>query len=196
MVCTTLVSVNTVAYGNFMGPRKRDPLSRQAWVRGAVELMAEGGVENVRVEVLARRLGKTKGSFYWHFKDRPALLEAVVATWEAAGTQALIDAVNGLEGTPTDKLRLLWRLATTDGLGAELALREWARKDVAIATRVKAVDAKRLAFLHGLYAELGLDEARRQQRALQLYALLIGTYFIQDVADAVIDATVEALTSP
>src|SRR5215217_5141721 len=67
-------------------------LKAEVWVGAARAAMAEGGIDAVAVEPLARRLGVTKGSFYWHFKDRRALLEATLEGWEEESTEARISA--------------------------------------------------------------------------------------------------------
>lgn len=183
-----------------MSPRKAKRLSREDWIAGAVSLLAEAGVEGVRVEVLARKLGVTKGSFYWHFKDRAELLEALVGAWEEVGTQRLIDAVDAAGGSVRARVTLLWQLAVADDMAGELALREWARQDGAIAARVKAVDDERMAYLRRLFGDLGTSAEDVERRAMLTYSLLIGSYFIQ--ADhptgdrqAVLDSCLASLTT-
>ena len=63
------------------GKRASDSLTREDWISGAWDMLGERGMDGVRVEPLARRLGVTKGSFYWHFKDRGELLEALLNRW-------------------------------------------------------------------------------------------------------------------
>src|ERR671916_708238 len=82
-------------------------LQAEDWVEAARTAMAEGGIEAVAVEPLARRLGVTKGSFYWHFKDRRALLEAMLGRWERESTEAVISTTRSI----SDPLERFVRLA-------------------------------------------------------------------------------------
>src|SRR6478609_2784515 len=83
-------------------------LPRSAWVDAAYEAFAELGLAGVRVEAVARRLGVTKGSFYWHFTDRQALVEAVVARWEKTQTDAVIERAQAVSQDPRDRLAALF----------------------------------------------------------------------------------------
>ncbi len=152
---------------------------KEAWIDAAVEALAVGGVDSVRVERLARALGVTKGSFYWHFEDRKALLEAVVDAWETAGTEAVIDAVEREGGDARTRARALWaQTSGDDNLTAELALRDWGRRDPEVAARVERVDNRRMDYLRSLLGELFGDTDDVEAKAMLLYSLLIGNYFI------------------
>ncbi len=156
-------------------PRK----SREAWMEAALRALDDGGVDAIRVERLARSLGVTKGSFYWHFEDRAALLEAIVTLWESSGTAAIIEETEARGGDARARIRRLWAKTSSSGrLGAELALRDWARHDPAIAARVQTVDDERMRYLRGLFAEISANSAAAEERAMLMYSLLIGNYFI------------------
>src|SRR6476619_6666109 len=122
----------------------------QDWVAaGLAELARGGGVDNVRVEVLAERLGVTKGGFYRRFKDRRALLDAMLETW-TAGRIAVIQQQTALAGlTPRERLKALVKLYTervsAQGMAIELAIRQWAHADQGAAAAAARVDAARLA---------------------------------------------------
>ena len=153
--------------------------SRRAWIEAAIATMGLSGVDAVRVEGLARQLGVTKGSFYWHFKDREALLTAVLDEWESGGTLAIIAAVDSVHGSARTRLLQLWNLTNVgDGLAGELAIRDWSRRDPAVAERVARVDDQRMAYVRALFAELGVPAQEVEARAMLLYSLLLGTYFI------------------
>ena len=79
----------------------------------------------MRVEALAVCLGVSKGGFYWHFKDRQALLEEVLDTWEKAGTEDVIARLDSQPADPRAKLRRLFELAPSADFSVELALRDW-----------------------------------------------------------------------
>ena len=128
--------------------------NRDAWIRAAAKAMAEAGDEAVRVEAIARDIGVTKGSFYWHFRDRRELLDAVVVAWEREGTEAFIVAVDEAGGCAETRLRRLWSLTSRSELGTELAIRELGRRDEPTRAAVERVDQRRIGYLRGLFKEL------------------------------------------
>ena len=158
--------------------KKSQQKSREDWVFAAAELLAEGGIEAVRVEPLARRLGVTKGSFYWHFDGRPDLHRAILEVWEQVGTLGIIDAVEAAGGDPLERLRHLWSLTNDDRFGAELAIRDWSRRDESVRAIVQRVDNRRMGYLRALYRQLGWTPVEAEARSLLAYSLLIGDYFI------------------
>jgi AcrR family transcriptional regulator len=150
------------------------------WIAAAIEALDDGGIEAVRVEPLAVRLGVTKGSFYWHFADRDELLMELLAAWERLGTVAVIAAVESAGGDPVVRLQTLWKLAHGTGrMGAEHAIRDWARRTARVDTVVRRVDERRLEYLRGLFRELGLRGDDVEARALLCYSLLVGDHFIK-----------------
>src|SRR5687767_15341967 len=118
-------------------PATRTP--RSAWVDAGLQALAEGGPEAVRIEPLARSLGVTKGGFYWHFDDRRALLEEMLDAWERLVVDEVMERVEGGGGDARAKLRRLFALASSsrDLMKIELAVREWARRDKAVARRLR-----------------------------------------------------------
>lgn len=160
-------------------PRKEPRKSREAWIDAAVAALGERGVEAVRVEPLARRLGVTKGSFYWHFTDRAELLGAVLERWSVVGTDRFIEQVEAQGGDAPDRLRRLWALTSADALEPELAIRDWARRDPEVDARVRDVDDRRMAYLRSLFGARKLPRVEVEARCLLLYSLLIGNSFIQ-----------------
>ena len=153
---------------------------REDWVQAALRALASGGPDAVRVEALAKDLGVSKGGFYWQFEDREALLKEALATWEKTGTEDIIAAVEGSGEDPRDKLRLLFEMSpTARGLFAvELALRDWSRRDRAVARRLRRVDNRRLSYLRELFGEFCADVEEVEARAMLAYSLFIGSYFI------------------
>ena len=153
--------------------------SRENWIEAAFESLGEIGVDKVRVDQLATALGVTKGSFYWHFKDRSELLAAVVDGWEARGTEDIIREVERTGRDSQTRARHLWKLTSGgEGMRGELAIRDWARRDSAIAARVQQVDDRRMRYLEALFVDLGMPSNEVGPRALLVYSLLIGDYLI------------------
>ncbi|HEY8004239.1 MAG TPA: TetR/AcrR family transcriptional regulator [Phenylobacterium sp.] len=159
----------------------------QDWVAAGLEVLAEGGVEGVRIEVVAQRLGVTKGGFYRRYRDRRSLLDAMLADW-VEGRFAAIESQTELAGeTPQARLRAVVDLfaerLNAQGLSIELAIRQWARSDPAAAAAVARVDALRLARVSGLYERLGVPPVEAEARALIFYAYLFGQGLLLQAAD-------------
>ena len=150
-------------------------LTPDDWVTEALTALAEGGIAAVAVEPLAARLGATKGSFYWHFASRDALLEAVLARWEQQTTTEIATRVHAAGKEPADRLRMLItdaaRLAETDRAG--LALLASAAHPV-VAPVLSRVTEQRLAITTTMLGELGFDPATTRRRALLAYSAYLG----------------------
>lgn len=159
---------------------KAERKTRNEWIAAALKAMAEGGVHAVRVERLARALGVSKGSFYWHFENRPALLTAMVHMWEEGGTERIIRQAEAGGGDVAARIRRLWELTSSDTrIASELAIRDWARRDPTIAARVRGVDDRRMRYLRELFGQLGAPANEIEARAMLLASLLMGNYFIR-----------------
>jgi AcrR family transcriptional regulator len=151
---------------------------RDLWIEAGLAEMAKHGIDGVRVEVLAKNLGVTKGGFYRRFKDRPALLEGILSTW-SAGRIAAIEAQTSLDGaTARDRLRAVIQLYSermnTAGMAVELAIRQWARSDEAAAAAVASVDAARLKNVAHLYRSTGLSADEADAQAFLFYCFIFG----------------------
>jgi AcrR family transcriptional regulator len=148
------------------------------WIEAGFNEIARTGVEGVRVEVLAKSLGVTKGGFYRSFKDRAALLEAMLQGW-SAGRIAAIEQQTALDGASArDRLRALIRLYSErinpEGMAVELAIRQWARADEAAASAVASVDAARLKNVAELYRATGLAPEAADAQAFLFYCFIFG----------------------
>ncbi len=120
-------------------------LDEAAWIDCALDVLAEHGIDGVRVEVLAKKLQVTKGSFYWHFKDRDALLEGMLNSWRRQATLRIITRVDQAEQTPAGRLRYLINLPfhgqrAEHGANVELSLRLWSRRDPRAAAALTEID--------------------------------------------------------
>jgi AcrR family transcriptional regulator len=150
----------------------------QDWVSAGLDALAEGGIDGVRVEVVAQRLGVTKGGFYRRYRDRRALLDAMLETWVAGRIDAIQRQTELGGETPRERLRSLIRLFSerlnAQGLSIELAIRQWARSDEVAAEAVARVDEVRLASVAGLYERLGFPKTEAQARGVLLYTFIFG----------------------
>jgi AcrR family transcriptional regulator len=158
---------------------KRNKLGRQDWIAAGTEVLMEGGIQAVQVEPLARRLGVTKGSFYWHFRDAADLTSSMLDKWEMESTEAVIAEAEAAGGDARSQLlRLMKRVLERDSR-LDLAIRAWAAVDARTAARLEAVDRRRLAYLHRLFIEMGFDEAATKARSRLVYNGMIGEYQVR-----------------
>lgn len=137
-------------------------------------VLANSGVESIRVEPLAKLMGVTKGSFYWHFKNREDLLEAILQEWIASETNSIIEQVDKIEGDATTKLLHLFELAIEDDGQVENALRAWSANDAKIAEALAQVDQRRLDYTRDLFLAVGFDSFEAMVRARMIYYSLVG----------------------
>jgi AcrR family transcriptional regulator len=148
------------------------------WIEAGLTEIARTGVEGVRVEVLAKNLGVTKGGFYRRFRDRAALLDAMLQHW-SAGRIAAIEKQTSLDGaTARERLKALIALYSermnTEGMAVELAIRQWARSDELAANAVASVDAARLKNVGHLYRATGLAAEEADAQAFLFYCFVFG----------------------
>jgi AcrR family transcriptional regulator len=158
---------------------------RMKWIEAGLTALARGGVEEVRVEVLAKDLGVTKGGFYRRFADRRALLSAMLETW-ALGRIAAIEQHAQLDGASArdrllDLIRLYSERLNPRGMAIELAIRQWSRSDEAAARVVAEVDSSRLKNVARLYVALGLAGAEAEAQAFLFYSFIFGQSLLQMV---------------
>src|SRR5262245_39208148 len=150
----------------------------ERWIEAGLAEVARPGVEGGRVEVLANNLGVTKGGFYRRFRDRAALLEAMLQTWRDGRIAAIVRHTS-LDGeTARERLRALTALYSermnTEGMAVELAIRQWARSDELAAGAVASVDAARLKNVGLLYRATGLPLEEADAQAFLFYCFVFG----------------------
>ncbi|MFE3076341.1 TetR/AcrR family transcriptional regulator [Nocardia tengchongensis] len=147
----------------------------EKWIEQGLLALAEGGPDAVRVEVLAKALGVTKGGFYGYFADRNALLEAMLDTWERHSTDDVLDRVERDGGDPRTKIQRAGALTlSAELLPVDLAIRDWARRDPAVAQRLRRVDNTRIQLLREMIATFCDDPAEVEARSLLAFCLRIG----------------------
>lgn len=152
---------------------------RGAWVHAALQALAAGGPDAVRVETLAVSLGVSKGGFYWHFADRQALLEEMLDTWEKTGTEDIIARVTSHPGDGRAKLQKLFDITSSpEGLAVELAVRDWSRRDSDVALRLRRADNRRMEFVRSLFGQFCADDIDVEVRSMMSYSMVIGSYFV------------------
>jgi AcrR family transcriptional regulator len=153
---------------------------RTSWVDEGLRALGVGGPDAVRIEKLAQALGVTKGGFYWHFEDRSALLDEMLDAWERVVIDEVIEQIEGEGGDARAKLRRLSALAFSgrDLMKIELAIRDWARRDKAVAKRLRRLDNRRMEYMRSLFGAFCPDEDDVEVRCMLLLSLWVGNHFI------------------
>lgn len=154
------------------GGTTADRLGPDDWTTAALAAIAENGVANVSVERIARELHATKGSFYWHFKDRHALIVAALELWERRYTDDIIERLASIDD-PRERFRSLLESAFHDHPGVLIDANLLAfASDEAVGAALNRVAKKRLAFVDQIFAQA--DAPGGSDRALLAYSAYIG----------------------
>jgi AcrR family transcriptional regulator len=155
---------------------------RTSWIEEGLRALGVGGPDAVRIETLAQALGVTKGGFYWHFDDRRALLEEMLDAWERVSVDEVIERVESEGGDARAKLGRLFALGSSSEvqglLRIDLAVRDWARRDKAVAKRLRRVDNRRMDYMRSLFGAFCPDQDEVEVRCLLAFSLWIGIHFI------------------
>jgi AcrR family transcriptional regulator len=181
---------------------------RTDWINAGLRAMAAAGPDAVRIESLAQTLGVSKGGFYWHFDGRSALLKEMLDQWERVMVDEVIERVEEEPGEDTRvKLRRLFALASDSNrpgnaddpdepslMEIELAIRDWARRDQAVATRLAHVDNRRMEYMRKLFGDLCSDAEEVEVRCLLAFSVFVGSHFIAADHGARSRAEIVALT--
>lgn len=157
----------------------RTPLTREAWTEAATEVLVDRGIDHVRVDVLSQQLGVTRGSFYWHFRDREDLLRSVLHAWRERATGQLTLRLERAHSDPREQLRDVISLpfrgrAAARAARIELAIRAWARRDAMARQAVDEADAARIGYIAQVFSSLGYPIGEARSRAFLLYAYVVG----------------------
>lgn len=157
---------------------------RGKWIEEGLRALADGGPDAVRIEALAQALGVSKGGFYGYFRNRDALLEEMLDTWEHEVADAVIERIESGGGDARTRLDRLFTFVSESadgpvrGTAVDLAVRDWARRDPAVAARLRRVDNRRMDYLRGLFGAFCPDPDDVEVRCLMMFSLRIGGRFI------------------
>jgi AcrR family transcriptional regulator len=148
-------------------------LSADDWETAALEALAERGLSGVAIEPLARRLGVTKGSFYWHYDDREALLAAALSHWERSHTERVIDSLAEVRD-PRERLSRLIGRVLAGGRSDRIHLALATATHPLVREALARVTHRRIAYLESCYRELGQQPREARRSALLAYAAYVG----------------------
>lgn len=170
---------------------KAAPLSREAWVAAAFQVIAHQGVSAVAVEPLAQALGVTKGSFYWHFQSRDELIHAVLEAWEQDQSADVVARYSGIED-PRRRLRVLLFAAFEDlENGRFFAALAVSSEDPRVRPALKRATERRLEFGVKAFQALGLSEGEARERALLAYAAYAGYFQLLRTTPEAVEAVTD-----
>jgi AcrR family transcriptional regulator len=167
----------------------RPTLTPESWIDAATEVLVDQGIDHVRVDVLATRLGVTRGSFYWHFRDREDLLRRVLKAWQERATEALTRRLQQAHrDSPQQQLRDVISLphrgrAAQRAARIELAIRAWARRDAMAREALDAADASRIAYHAQIFEALGFPASEARHRAVMLYGVEVAESLLHRQGD-------------
>ncbi|MEM1065474.1 MAG: TetR/AcrR family transcriptional regulator [Pseudomonadota bacterium] len=159
-----------------MEEKKSDALRRDDWVNAAYAAFESGGIQAVKADRLAKGLGITRGSFYWHFKNVADLMRAVLQKWKEQQTERVIASIEKTGGTAEDRLQRLLMLCAEDDGAFEVGIRNVMFRDERIAGTVAEIDELRMGYLANLLVEIGKPQAVAGQLAAVAYSAWLGEY--------------------
>lgn len=191
-----------------MKPKKRKPgtqlrLSRSDWLAAARSALIAGGWDSVKVDRLAKRLNVTRGGFYWHFRDRDDLLDALLADWERQTNAMFESAIGGDHADGDAEFRALtnaWIEEDIYSPAYDSAVRDWARTSERATEAVRRVDQHRIEIIQRIFADLGFAETEAMVRARITYFHQVGYYALglgetKKQRKALLPYYIEALTN-
>ena len=160
-------------------PEARPSLTPETWVEAATTVLVDQGIDHVRVDVLAGQLGVTRGSFYWHFRDREDLLRRVLQAWSDHATAQLTRRLETARSDPREQLQDVISLpfrgrAAARAARIELAIRAWARRDATARHAVDEADAARLGYIAQVFSAMGFSILEARSRAFLIYTYVLG----------------------
>jgi AcrR family transcriptional regulator len=169
--------------------KTRASLTPEQWIDASTELLVDSGIDAVRVDVVSKLLKVTRGSFYWHFKDRDDLLRSLLEAWRKSTTEQIIERFERHEGAPErlfkDLLSLPFRgRSAARAARIELAIRAWARRDDMARHAVDEVDSRRISYISQCFSALGFPLAEARQRAFLLYAYEVAESILSNQGNA------------
>lgn len=157
------------------GKRRNRLIRREEWLDVGLDCLQANGIESVKAQTLARDLGVSRGSFYWHFGSLEEFLRALLERWREMQTEAVMAAVRAGEHVGAGRLEHL--LATARKMAADRydpAMRSWAMRDKEVARAVAEIDLKRIDFTASIFREAGFDRKEARIRAQMLYMCRVG----------------------
>ena len=154
----------------------KERLDRESWLEAGLACLADAGPAGIKIPAIAKRLGVTKGSFYWHFRDLEEFEEALLTAWEQQYTREVMCLVDESGGNAMQKLRHLVDLAFTTDTRLARAIRHWSANDPRARRAQGRVDRQRLTYIADLLRDLGWSAKEAAALARWTYWAVIGLH--------------------
>ncbi|MGI5207832.1 TetR/AcrR family transcriptional regulator [Spirillospora sp. CA-108201] len=177
------------------GTAARPRVARRDWIEAAYEELARAGERGVAITALAARLGVTKGSFYWHFRDRPELMGALLDRWAHERTDEVLGLALGSTADPRERLRRIQALGR-EVAPIDRAMRLWAQHEPAAQEAVRHADRALLGHIAACLEDLGFDEEEALLRAQLMLRVWAGGYLVPGTGPDPRDRMLEILLAP
>lgn len=141
-------------------------LTKKKWLELALDILVIEGNTNLRIDHLVQCMGVTKGSFYWHFKDRAEFIRNLLEYWAEVSTEVVVEHMSEIQGSAEVRLFELMRFITKKDLTRyDIAIRAWALMEPQVAYIVKNTDEQRISFIQNLFQEMGFEGQEMEMRA-------------------------------
>lgn len=160
--------------------------SPELWLQAAQDALLEGGVESVKIQVLAKNLSLSRASFYWFFKDREELLDALLAQWRNKNTGNIVKRANSYADSLAEAILNVcdcWFDQDLFDSRFEFAIRSWALQSPKILAEVQEADTARIAALTAMFERFGHTPSAAAVRARTIYLVQIGYISMQTKED-------------
>jgi len=172
-----------------MGNTGKKNLSKDQWLAKALTQLTSKGNLGLSIEELAKAVGVTKGSYYWHFRSREGFVHDLFDYWADISTTKVIEYVEQVEGTPSERLLALSKfLIEEDICRHELAIRGWVQIHPVLTPLLEEIDLRRYEYVAGIFKEIGFtgdDLKMRVRTFLVFYALETSLYPTQSLKDRI-----------
>jgi AcrR family transcriptional regulator len=155
---------------------------RASWLEAGLTCLAEAGPAGIKISAIAKRLGVTKGSFYWHFRDLDNYEDELLAAWEQQYTQEVIRRLDESGGSAKERLRRLLSLSSQTNMRLANAVRQWSANDIRADRAQKRVDRRRLSYVAALLREVGWNAREAATLARWAYCAVIGMHATETAA--------------
>lgn len=175
-------------------------LSRENWLDHALEQLSINGFTSLKAETLAKSLGISRGSFYWHFENLAVFHEAVLQHWLVVSVTRIVDKLEAEDLAPETRLQALANAAAEGDRNLEQAMRAWSLSNTTVKSAVEMVDRERIAYIIKLLNEMKIPKQEQSSRASHIYLTSLGWSMVSDVVSendtrAVIQSVLEMAAS-
>ncbi|MEM7335320.1 MAG: TetR/AcrR family transcriptional regulator [Chloroflexota bacterium] len=155
-------------------------LNKEEWLDHGLKALAQHGFTALKADTLAKSLGVSRGSFYWHFSNLAAYHEALLARWRDLTFETAVKEIESASGNIQDRLNVIINMAADSPLDVDMAMRMWAKANARVGQAVEEVDQLRLNYLVGIFSDLGLSPQIAVARARIVYYSFLGQLLIHE----------------